>query len=128
MKKQSRLYYILSYVFFILPPFIWGLVELYREQNYDTVHITSLIINILVYVVLVVVIALLVYKKKMHIPTQEERKYLLFGFIGNIVIYFYTFQNLMNIDNIVTIYLVLMIILVVYYFLIQKKISPLEFI
>ncbi len=126
MKTTKRIYYILTYTFFIYPPFIWGLVLIYRERNYDTVHLTSLLINALLVLVLVGICALLIIKKKLHFPTEREQRYLLFGFIGNIIIYFYTFQNLMHIENIVTVYLTLLLILGVHYLLIERKIIALE--
>lgn len=126
MKTTKRIYYILTYTFFIYPPFIWGLVSIYRERNFDTVHLTSLWINLILLVVLVGVCALLINKKLLHFPTQLEQKYLLFGFIGNIIVYFYTFQNLMHIEDIVTIYLVLLLILGIHYVLIAKRFIAIE--
>lgn len=121
MKSNNKLYYTFTYIFFILPPFIWGLVEIYRGIGAVLdAHVQSLIINIIVYILIALICGLLIYKKKLHIPTVTERKYLLFGFIGNIIVYFYTFQNMMNIENLVTVYLSLLLILVVHYLLISR--------
>lgn len=126
MKKIQRIYFILTYVFFILPPFIWGLVLIYKEGNRIEEHIVSLIINIIVYALITSVCGFLIYKKKLHLPDRQEQKYLIFGLVGNFVVYFYTFQNIMNIENIVTIYLVLLVVLIVHFFLISKKITVWE--
>lgn len=126
MKRKNNIYIILTYLFFIYPPFIWGLVSIYQEGNYGKEHITSLIINLIIIAVIVLVCGLFISKGKLHIPSEKEIKHLIFGFIGNIVIYFYTFQNLMNIDNIVTIYLVIIIVLGVHYILLSKRLQAIE--
>lgn len=123
MKQIQRLYYILSYVFFILPPFIWGLVELYVENENLKVQIISLFVNLIVLAIIGLICSILIKNNRLHVPTKAELKYLLFGFSGNVVVYFYTFQNMMNIQNIITIYLILLIVLVVHFFLISRKIS-----
>ncbi|QMS84815.1 GNAT family N-acetyltransferase [Candidatus Xianfuyuplasma coldseepsis] len=125
MKKFKRLYYILSYVFFILPPFIWGLVELYLERDWK-VHVVSLVVNLIVLFIITLVLWILTIKNVLHVPNKEEQRQLLFGLIGNTVVYFYTFQNPMNLQNVVTIYLILLIILVVRYYLLKRKISNYE--
>ena len=121
MKKIEKIYFILTYMFFIYPPFIFGLVLIYQKNENIEEHVTSLIVNIILIAVIAIVCGSLIAAKKLHIPNNLEIRYLLFGFAGNIVMYFYTFQNGMNIDNIVTIYLVLLIILGVDYLLISKK-------
>lgn len=125
MKKMDRLYFILTYMFFIYPPFIWGLVEVYSDSNTE-VHITTLIWNIIVIVSLAVICGIAIYFKKLHVPTKDETKYLIFGFVGNIVMFLYTFQVQMNIENLITIYLILLAVLFVFYILISKKMKPLE--
>lgn len=126
MKKENKLYIIISYIFFILPPFIWLIVELYSIGPSENTHIASLIGNVLVYAVLTLVIYLVSRKSDLSFPTDTEKKHLLFGLIGNVTIYFYTFQNFLNIEGFVTIYLVLIIILAVYYLLFAKEFKPLE--
>ncbi len=121
MKKIEKIYFILTYMFFIYPPFILGLVEIYQKNENIEEHITSLIVNIILIAIIAIVCGLLIMAKKLHIPNNLEIKHLLFGFTGNIVMYFYTFQNGMNIENIVTIYLVLLIVLIVDYLLISRK-------
>ena len=122
MKRIEKLYFILTYMFFIYPPFIFGLVSIYQTEQYEeSVHITSLIVNLILIVVLVGILAALIKYKKLHIPNKLEIKYLIFGFIGNIAMYFYTFQNAMKIDDFVTIYLILLVVLAADYFLISNK-------
>lgn len=126
MKALKQFYYILSYVMFILPPFIWGLVELYVENREAEVHIISLFVNLIVLAILGLVSTILMKQDKIHVPSGLEYRYLLFGLVGNIVVYFYTFQNMMEIQNIITIYLILLIVLAVRYFLITKTIRVWE--
>jgi hypothetical protein len=125
MKKLSKIYYVLTYLFFIYPPFIAGLVLVYRD-SFTNLHLYGLVVNIILLLILASIIAIRVYTGKLHYPTEKEVKYLIFGFVGNIVMFLYTFQNSMNIDNIITIYLILLVVLAVHYFLISKKLQPLE--
>lgn len=126
MKAMRQFYMIVSYVMFILPPFIWGLVVLYADNPDIKVHIISLFVNLIVLTVLGLIASILMKKEILHLPSSLEIRYLLFGLVGNIVVYFYTFQNMMNIENIVTIYLILLIVLAVRYFLITKQIRVWE--
>jgi GNAT superfamily N-acetyltransferase len=111
---------------FLLPPFIWGLVELYTTRPRLEIHVITLLVNGIVLVVIGGISYGLIHAKKLHVPSVLEWKYLLFGLTGNTVVYFYTFQNNMNIDKYVTIYLILLIVLVVHYFLISHKIGDWE--
>ncbi|AIO18400.1 Acetyltransferase (GNAT) family protein [Candidatus Izimaplasma bacterium HR1] len=126
MKKKNNIYLILTYLFFIYPPFIWGLVLIYQEGNYGEEHIVSLWINLILIAVIAAICVLLIYKNKIHKPKGNEIKHLIFGLIGNIVVYFYTFQNLMKIDDYISIYLILLIVLGVHYLLISRKIVAKE--
>lgn len=126
MKKKSKVYYILSYIMFILAPFIAGIVEIYTNYDHSNVHIISMIINVIVLLLISLVCYIFYRKEKIHFPDRDEQKQLLFGFIGNVIIFFYTFQNEMNIDDVVTIYLVLLLVLFVHYLLIGRKLKPRE--
>lgn len=126
MKALRHLYRILTYVMFTLPPFIWGLVLLYADQRADNIHVISLIVNVFVLLFGGLIVSILMKLKKLHVPSQLELKYLLFGLVGNVVVYLYTFQNDLEIRNVVTIYLVLLIVLFVRYILITKKITVWE--
>lgn len=108
-------------MFFIYPPFIWGLVELYSEGRAQ-IHVVSLLVNVILLLVIGLVVSLLITNGNLHFPTKKEQKYLIFGFSGNVIMYFYTFQNMMNIDDIVTIYLALLLVLVVHYLLISRTV------
>jgi ribosomal protein S18 acetylase RimI-like enzyme len=126
MKALRQVYYIFSYVLFILPPFILGFVALYVENQDARYHVITLFVNL--FILLGLGLAATIWMKfgNLHVPSKLELKYLLFGLVGNIVVYFYTFQGDMNLDNIVTIYLILLIVLAVRYYLITKKIEVWE--
>ncbi|MCF7925607.1 MAG: hypothetical protein K9L26_03640 [Candidatus Izimaplasma sp.] len=126
MKKVSKMYYILTYMFFLYPPFIWGLVSIYNNSSELKDHILTLIINIILIICLIGGVAFAIIKETLHFPKKIEQKHLIFGLLSNIVVYFYTFQNALNISNLVTVYLLLMIVLMMYSLLISKQIKPLE--
>ena len=125
MKKTSKIYFILTYLFFIYPEFIAGLVLVYRDSD-QQLHIYSLVCNVILLLILTIVVAVRISMGKLHKPTETEIKYLVFGFVGNIVMFLYTFQNGMHIDHFITIYLVLLVVLIVHYILISRKLQPLE--
>jgi GNAT superfamily N-acetyltransferase len=111
---------------FVLPPFIWGLVELYTMQSTRRVHIISLWVNVVLLIVAAGVCFVLVKKGRLNIPKPPEIRQLGFGLFGNVLIYLYTFQNLLKIQDIVTIYLVLFLVLIAHYVLVKRRMRPLE--
>ena len=126
MKKMQRIYLILTYSFYILSPFIWGLIEIYSEYSNDSNHILGFIINVVVLALIFLICMFLVNRGKLHAPDTLEKKYLIFGLVGNLMMYFYVYQNSLEIDKIITVYLVLLVVLSVHYLLIQRKFRPLE--
>lgn len=125
MKKLNRTYFILTYLFFIYPPFIQSLVAIYARNIFDT-HLVSLVANLVLLALIFLICALLYFNEKIHFPTKQEQRYLLFGLLGNIVVYFYTFQYQLNIEKIITVYLILILVLGFYYLLIERKLKPIE--
>ena len=125
MKSKSKIYFILTYLFFIYPPFIAGLVGIYQPFDQET-HVTSLFVNILLLLIIASICSILYQSEKIHFPTKDEQKYLLFGLLGNIVVYFYTFQYGLDIERIITVYLILILVLGFYYLLIERKLRPIE--
>jgi hypothetical protein len=126
MTQTKKVYIILSYILFILPPFIGGLVLIYADFSSSSYHITSLIINIITILVIGLLLFGLVRMKKLHKPSFLESKTILFGLIGNLMLYLYTFQQKLQLENIVTVYIVLFIIIAVHRLLLGKSLKPLE--
>jgi hypothetical protein len=126
MKKPTKLYYIFSYLFFLYPPFIWGLVAIYDVTLDSREHIATLYVNAILIIVLILVFIAMIHYKKLKKPSLLEQKHLLFGFISNVIVYFYTFQNLLKIDQFINIYLVLLLILGVHYLLIARTLKAKE--
>ena len=126
MKKASKLYYVFTYMFFLYPPFIWGIALIYDSAYSIDPHVMVLIINLILIVVLGIVFSLLIKKERIEMPNELEKRNLLFGLISNVIVYFYTFQNDLNIQNFVNTYWVLLMVLVVHYLLISKEIKAKE--
>lgn len=125
MKKINRLYFIFSYLFFIYPPFLLGIVLIYTN-NQGMAHVQSLVLNIVLLLVIALICVIKIKQGSLHIPNPLETKYLLFGFSGNVVMYFYTNQANLNMENFVNIYVTLLIVLFVYFLLISRQFKPLE--
>jgi hypothetical protein len=124
--KTTKIYDIFSYVMFVLPPFIWGLVELYTMNSPRPVHMISLWVNLAILVAAAVIGYVFIRYKRLKKPDRANISQLGFGLVGNVLIYLYTFQNPLNLQNIVTIYVVLLLVLVAHYVLIKRRVSPLE--
>ena len=116
MKTTSKLYLFFTSLMFLFSPLSLGLAAIYFEMNNDDIHLPGLLVNIILLLILAFIIGLLIKNKKLEIPNLFERKFLLFGFLSNVVIYFYVFQYSLNIQRLMSIYLVVFIILILYFF------------
>jgi ribosomal protein S18 acetylase RimI-like enzyme len=126
MKALRHIHTIIGYVLFLLPPFVWGLVELYLERDDLRPHVVSLVVNLIVVALMALIGLILIRKRIIARPTNAEQRHLLFGLSGNVIVYFYTFQNMMEIQNIVTIYLVLLLVIGLRRILITNSIQEWE--
>ncbi|MCK5761850.1 MAG: hypothetical protein KAH16_03005 [Candidatus Izimaplasma sp.] len=124
MKNTSKIYLFLTSLFFMFAPFSLGLVEIYFENSEIGDQYYGLMFNIALIIILPVTIGILLKNKKLQLPNRMEIKFLVFGLLSNIVIFFYTFQNALHIENFVTIYFTIILVLLLYMLMIdQKKIN-----
>lgn len=121
MKKVSKIYLFLTSLFFLFSPFALGIEDIYFEDTSLVEHISGLIVNSALILIMGVTIAILIKNKKLKAPNLVEIKYLIFGFLSNVVIYFYAFQNSLNIEKFITIYFTMIIILLLYQIIIDRK-------
>ena len=121
MKHAFRIYLFITSLFFMFSPFSLGIVEIYFEDTTLKDHISGLIVNMVLVFILAIVLGILMKNKKLKIPNRFENKLLIFGLLSNIVIYFYTFQNSLNIERFITIYFTIVLVLILYYFIIDRK-------
>lgn len=121
MKASSRLYLFFTSLLFLFPPLALGLASIYFAVSYDTVHFPGLMINIGLIVILGLIMFLLIERRQLKFPSFNDRKFLLFGILSNIVIFFYTFQQSLDIERLMTIYLIMIVILFLYFIIINKK-------
>ncbi len=120
MKLKDKLYSIVGYMLFLLVPFIAGLVIIFRDFEDANVEGYTFVINT---IILVIISFVLYIGQGKWLPkiSKYDFKYLIFGFIGNILIYFYTFQNALEIQRYITIYLIILLILFSKYFLFDHQ-------
>jgi len=121
MKNASRIYLFITSLFFMFSPFSLGIVEIYFEDTTMKDHISGLIVNMSIIFILSIILGILIKNGKLKIPNNFEIKLLVFGILSNIVVYFYTFQNSLNIEKFITIYFTIVLILILYYFVIDRK-------
>ncbi len=120
MKTVSKIYLFITSLFFLFSPFSLGLVIIYFEDTNLEEYGSGLIVNLVLLLILGTVIAFNISKKKLAVPNQFEIKLLLFGLLSNIVIYFYVFQNSLNIDYFMTIYFTIILVLLLYLLIIDR--------
>ncbi|MGD9910533.1 MAG: cupin domain-containing protein [Candidatus Izemoplasmatales bacterium] len=119
MLLKDKLYQMIGYMLFILVPFFAGLVIVFRDMNSSHVEVYTVVIDVAVLWVFSMILA---FGNGKWLPavSRLDLKYLLFGLIGNMIIYFYTFQNALEIRQFVTIYLVILLILFSKYLLFDR--------
>lgn len=118
---SSKLYLFFTSLMFLFAPLSLGLASIYFKFDIDNIHNQGLLVNVILLLILVAIIGLLVKSKKLETPNLIEKKYLLFGFLSNVVMYFYVFQNSLVIEEFITIYITTILILLLYYFVISKR-------
>ncbi len=121
MKKTSKLYLFFTSLFFLFSPFSLGLTYIYFDDAEEFLEINGLIINIVLILILGTVMGILIFKEKLNMPNKEEIKYLIFGLLSNVVMYFYVFQDPLNIEKFMTIYFAMILILLLYMLIIDYK-------
>ena len=121
MKTTSKLYLFFTSLMFLFAPLSIGLAAIYFEFDNDDIHLPGLLVNAILYIILLSIIALLLKNNKLELPNLLEKKFLLFGILSNVVMYFYVFQNSLAIEEFITLYITTVLILLLYYFIISKK-------
>lgn len=121
MKNTSKIYLFIVSLFFMFSPFSLGMVEIYFEDTRLTDWSSGLIVNSVLLLILIIVLGILIKNNKLPVPNKTEIKFLIFGVLSNIIIYFYTFQNSLEIWRYVTIYSTILFILILYLFVIDRK-------
>ena len=121
MKTSSKLYLFFTSLMFRFAPLSIGLASIYFEFDNDDIHLPGLLVNVILLLILSLIIFILIKKGKLQLPNLLEKKFLLFGLLSNVVMYFYVFQNSLVIEEFITIYLTIVLILLLYYFIINKK-------
>ena len=122
--KNNLIYYIMTYIMYLYPPFIFFMVMInFDRMTDDTQWVVGIIINIAF--VLSTTLVLYLLARKGHIPKieQDEKNHFIFGYIGNIIVFLYTYQYLMSIERLVSVFSLVLILVLAYKYLISKKIT-----
>ena len=121
MKTSSKLYLFFTSLMFLFAPLSIGLAAIYFEFDNDEIHLPGLLVNVILLLILVGIIGALISQKKLLMPNLLEKKFLLFGLLSNVVMYFYVFQNSLVIEELITVYITVVLILLLYFIIISKK-------
>ena len=125
MKKNNLVYYIMTYVMYLYPPFIYGMIMINFEDGLTdkAIWIWGLIVNVIFMIVTTLVLYILAIKKKIPKIKKDEKNHFIFGYIGNLCVYLYVYQYLMNIERLVSIFSLVLILVLVYKYLISNEIT-----
>jgi len=122
--KNNIIYYIMTYIMFLYPPFIYFLVMINFENMNDRIAwITGVFADIVFVLITTGVLLVLSYKKILPKPEKDERNHFIFGYIGNAAVFLYTYQYMMNIEKLVSVFSLVLILVLAYKFLVSKQIS-----
>ncbi|PAT02219.1 hypothetical protein CI105_02430 [Candidatus Izimaplasma bacterium ZiA1] len=118
---MKRVYSSIGYGLFLVPAFIYLILLTFNNDLLYKIENMTILINLIFLLALVIFIGIMKLIKRIDFPTKEEINELIFGLIGNVVVYFYIFQDQYNISNIVTLYLIVLVIMILHVALISHK-------
>lgn len=124
MMKNNLVYYIMTYIMYLYPPFILFMLLINFESMQDTwIWIIGLMVNVVFILVTTLVLYLLAIKQKIPMIDADEKNHVIFGYIGNIIVFLYVYQNWMHIAQFYSIFSLVLILVLTYKYLISKKIT-----
>lgn len=122
--KNNLIYYIMTYIMYLYPPFIFFMVVINFEDMSDTHQwIVGLATNVVFVIITTGVLYLLAIKGRIPKIEKDEKNHFIFGYIGNIVMFLYTYQYLMGIERIVSVFTLVLLLVLAYKYLISSKIT-----
>lgn len=122
LPKVSKIYYFLTSLLLLFPPLSAGLTLIYFQENrYDMIDIIGLIMNYSFVLILLIVIFILLKTNKIKYPQKEDVKFFIFGLCSNLIIYLFAFQEFLEIEDIVDLYLTTIVLLFLYYILVNRE-------
>ncbi len=124
MMKNNLVYYIMTYIMFLYPPFIYFMVMINFDDISDqNTWIIGIIVNVILVLITTLILYLLALKKKIPKIESDEKNHVIFGYIGNLIVFLYVYQYLMNIEMYVSVFSLVFILVLAYKYLISKKVS-----
>lgn len=122
--KNNLIYYIMTYVMYLYPPFIYFMVMINFDGISDQAQwMIGIIVNIFFVVATSLTLYILSHKNKIPKIEKDEKNHFIFGYIGNIVMFLYTYQYTMNIERVVSVFSLVLLLLIAYKLLVSQKIS-----
>jgi len=122
--KNNLIYYIMTYIMYLYPPFIFFMVMINFDSMADSTQwVVGIIVNFILIAATTLVLYLLSFKGRIPKIEQDEKNHLIFGYIGNIVMFLYTYQYLMKIERFVSVFSLVLILVLAYKYLVSKKIT-----
>lgn len=108
---------------FLFPPLIYFLLMINVNDITDSeMWLYGMLINVIVVFLTTLIMVLLAKKKKIPKMEYDERQHFLFGYIGNIVVFLYTYQYAMNIEKWVSVFSLVLLLVFAYKFLISGNV------
>lgn len=122
--KNNLVYYIMTYVMYLYPPFVMFMIMINFEDMSDQMMWTiGFLSNLFFVLITIVILYLLAVKKKIPKIEKDEKHHMIFGLIGNLIIFLYVYQNQMNIEKYVSVFSLVLLLVLAYRYLISNQIS-----
>ncbi len=122
--KNNLIYYIMTYIMFLYPPFVFFMIMINFDDMTDSNQsIVGLSTNIIFVLITTGVLYLLAMKDRIPKIEKDEKNHFIFGYIGNLVMFLYTYQYVMNIERLVSVFSLVLLLVLAYKYLVSKKIT-----
>jgi len=124
MMKNNLIYYIMAFVMFLYPPFIYFMIIINFESLSDSIQwLIGMGVNAAFVIATISILSILAIKKRITKPKQDEQNHLIFGMIGNVIVFLYTYQYSMEIEQFVSVFSLVLLLVLSYKWLISKTIA-----
>ncbi len=122
--KNNLIYYIMTYVMFLYPPLIFFLVMINFDNMSDTGQwVTGIIADFAFVLITTGVMAWLAISKRIPKIEKDELNHFIFGYIGNVVVFLYVYQNMIGIERFYSVFSLVLVLVLVYKYLISGRIT-----
>jgi hypothetical protein len=120
-KQAEKVYFLLMVILLMLPVVSWGFTGIYVQPGLIGRLSQGLLINGLAITIIVMAGIILISFRLLRIPNRRCICQLIFGLLGNVIIFLFVFQNELQIAHYIDIYISTIGILLLYFLIVNRK-------